>query len=254
MLTPWLDDFYSHEKKLNRPWSFFMLKFMNITVLSGAGMSAESGLSTFRDNDGLWNKHNVYDVATPEAWERNQKLVLQFYNERRKQLKNVEPNEGHLEIAKWQNHFNVQVITQNVDNLHERAGTKNILHLHGELVKSRSTGPSGKTFTISDDSLENGDLCPDGYQLRPHVVWFGEDVPAMDDALKIISKTDVLVIVGTSLNVYPAAGLAFQASTNCPIYVVDPKDLDNAPDNAIHLKEKAISGLKKLTAIFLQTT
>jgi NAD-dependent deacetylase len=227
---------------------------MNITVLSGAGMSAESGLNTFRDNDGLWNNYNVYDVATPEAWEKNRKLVLEFYNERRKQLQTVEPNEGHFEIAKWQDHFNVQIITQNVDNLHERAGSKSILHLHGELVKSRTTGPSEKTYLISDDNLEDGDLCPEGYQLRPHVVWFGENVPAMDDALKIIPETDILVIVGTSLNVYPAAGLAFEASSNCPIYVVDPKDLDNAPRNAIHLKEKAISGLKKLTAIFLQTT
>ena len=231
-----------------------MLKLMNLTVLTGAGMSAESGLSTFRDNDGLWNKHSVYEVATPEAWKKNQDLVLQFYNERRKQLQQVEPNEGHFEIAKWQDHFNVQIITQNVDNLHERAGSKNILHLHGELVKSRSTGPSKNTFLISDCNLDTGDLCPDGYQLRPHVVWFGEDVPAIEDALNIISETDILVIVGTSLNVYPAAGLAFEASSNCPIYVIDPKHLDNAPSNAIHLKEKAISGLKKLTPKFLHTT
>lgn len=227
---------------------------MNITVLSGAGMSSESGLSTFRDSDGLWNKHSVYDVATPEAWERNRELVLQFYNQRRKQLKSVEPNEGHFEIAKWQDHFNVRIITQNVDNLHERAGSNTILHLHGELTKSRSSGPSEKVFDISGELLKNGDQCPDGYQLRPHIVWFGENVPAMDDALKIIHDTDVLVIVGTSLNVYPAAGLAFEASSDCPIYIIDPKDLNNTPKNAIHLKEKAISGLKKLSAILLQTT
>lgn len=227
---------------------------MNITVLSGSGMSAESGLNTFRDNDGLWNNHSIYDVATPEAWERNRELVLEFYNDRRQQLKTVKPNEGHLEIAKWQDHFNIEIITQNVDNLHERAGSKSILHLHGELIKSRSTGPSEKTFEIKGDMLDNGDLCPEGYQLRPHVVWFGENVPAMDDALKIMSETDILVIVGTSLNVYPAAGLAFGVSTNCPIYVIDPKDLDNAPKNAIHIKEKAISGLKKLSSILLQTS
>ena len=254
MSTPWLDDFYSHEKSIVNHGVFFMLKFMNITVLSGAGMSAESGLSTFRDIDGLWNKHSVYDVATPEAWEKNQRLVLQFYNERRKQLKDVQPNEGHFEIAKWQDQFNVQVITQNVDDLHERAGSKNILHLHGELIKSRSTGPSENTYLISNENLNPGDVCPEGFQLRPHVVWFGEDVPAMDDALKIIANTDILVIVGTSLNVYPAASLAFTAPSNCPIYIVDPKPLDKAPSNAIHLKEKAISGLKKLTPIFLHTT
>lgn len=227
---------------------------MKITVLSGAGISAESGISTFRESGGLWEKYDISEVATPEAFFNNPKLVLDFYNQRRIQLLEVEPNLGHLEIAKWESFSNVNIITQNIDDLHERAGSSNILHLHGELLKAKSSGPNQLPFSLKKPIIELGDLCEEGHQIRPHVVWFGESVPEMDNAESIIEETQMLIIVGTSLNVYPAASLAYSLPKSTPIYIVDPSPLDNLPPNAIHIKEKASTGLKKVTDIILHRT
>lgn len=193
-----------------------------VVVLSGAGMSAESGLRTFRDNGGLWEEHRVEDVATPEAWRRDRALVLRFYNERRKALLEASPNEGHLIIAGWEKDHDVTVITQNVDDLHERAGSTNVVHLHGELRKVRSTADPSLVRTLEGWDLKEGDLCAKGSQLRPHIVWFGEDVPLMPAAAEIAAAADVLVVVGTSLQVYPAANLAFLAPSNALRILVDP--------------------------------
>ena len=197
-----------------------------IVVLSGAGISAESGISTFRDNNGLWENHKIEDVATPEAWEMNRELVVKFYNMRRKQLFEVEPNDGHIALVKLEEKFDVQIITQNVDDLHERAGSSNVLHLHGELKKVQSTLDSSLLYTMEDWELKVGDTCEKGGQLRPHIVWFGEEVPNILPATDMVSKADCLIVVGTSLNVYPAAGLIHEARQNIPIYLVDPSDVD----------------------------
>lgn len=194
----------------------------NLVVLTGAGMSAESGISTFRDAGGLWEGHDVMEVASPQGWYKNPELVLQFYNLRRRQLKEVEPNEGHLLLKKLEDHFNVQIITQNVDNLHERAGSNTILHLHGELNKVRSTVDHQFVVEWTDD-LHLGDTCPSGHQLRPHIVWFGEEVPAIELAAHWVSKADIVVIIGTSMQVYPAAGLVDYAPNEANIYYIDPK-------------------------------
>jgi NAD-dependent deacetylase len=215
----------------------------NLVVLSGAGMSAESGIKTFRDNDGLWEEFDVYDVATPEAWDRNPELVLRFYNERRKQLYSVSPNAGHLVLNELEKYFNVDIITQNVDDLHERAGSSRVLHLHGELKKVRSTVNPEYIILIGRNNLTIGDKCPLGGQLRPHIVWFGEDVPLIEPAAEIVSQADVLLIVGTSLNVYPAAGLINYASKNTPIYIIDPKDVSSHMSRIIHTKNTAAKGL-----------
>jgi len=225
---------------------------MNIVVLTGAGISAESGISTFRDNGGLWDKYDIYEVATPEAFEKNPNLVMEFYNQRRAQLLEVKPNAGHQELVAWEKHYNVVIITQNVDDLHERAGSSDVLHLHGELKKSRSTGPDAKVYNIKGAQLNLGDKCPNGHQLRPHIVWFGEDVPAMVEAEEITSRADVLVVVGTSLNVYPAAGLLHRAPHGVPVFVVDPGSMNGLPPRVKHIKEKASTGLKKLTDILLR--
>lgn len=193
-----------------------------VVVLSGAGMSAESGLRTFRDNGGLWEEHRVEDVATPEAWRRNRALVLRFYNERRKALLEASPNEGHFVIAGWEKDHDVTVVTQNVDDLHERAGSSNVLHLHGELRKVRSTADPSLVHALEGWELKEGDLCPKGSQLRPHIVWFGEDVPLMPAAAGIAATADVLMVVGTSLQVYPAANLAFRAPPHALRILVDP--------------------------------
>ncbi len=197
-----------------------------IVVLSGAGISAESGISTFRDNNGLWENHKIEDVATPEAWEMNRELVVKFYNMRRKQLFEVEPNDGHRALVKLEEKFNVQIITQNVDDLHERAGSSNVLHLHGELKKVQSTLDSSLLYTMEDWELKVGDTCEKGGQLRPHIVWFGEEVPNILPAADMVSKADCLIVVGTSLNVYPAAGLIHEVRQNIPIYLVDPSNVD----------------------------
>ena len=193
-----------------------------LVVLSGAGMSAESGLKTFRDMGGLWEQYDVTEVASPEAWEKDPALVLRFYNQRRRQLLEASPNVGHKALCELEKHFNVHIVTQNVDDLHERAGSRHVLHLHGELRKARSTADPSLVYDIEGAELNVGDLCEKGSQLRPHVVWFGEPVPAMEEAVEIVGRADIFVIIGTSLNVYPAAGLVQYTRPECEIFVIDP--------------------------------
>lgn len=193
-----------------------------LVVLTGAGISAESGIKTFRDADGLWEGHNVMDVASPEGWHRNRELVLDFYNQRRRQLHEVRPNKGHIVLAELENHFDVHIITQNVDNLHEQAGSTKVLHLHGELLKVRSTKNEDYILDWKDD-LIIGDVDDNGNQLRPHIVWFGEMVPALDEAVNITQQADYVAVVGTSLQVYPAAGLMHYAHPNVPVFYIDPR-------------------------------
>jgi NAD-dependent deacetylase len=216
----------------------------NVVILTGAGISAESGLKTFREMGGLWESYDVMEVASPQGWAANRDLVLRFYNERREQLERAEPNAGHYGIVELEEHFNVQIITQNVDDLHERAGSKNILHLHGELIKVRSTEHSDLIYNIGYKAIAAGDKCDKGFQLRPHIVWFGEAVPAMDEAAEIASKADIFVVIGSSLVVYPAAGLINYAPKNIPVYVVDPNEI-TSPDyrNVNFIKEKAGIGI-----------
>jgi NAD-dependent deacetylase len=197
-----------------------------LVVLTGAGMSAESGIKTFRDADGLWEGHDVMEVASIEGWQYNKKLVLDFYNQRRRQLFEVEPNAGHTGLAELEKHFDVHIVTQNVDDLHERAGSSKILHLHGELRKVRSTHHPELVYHWDKD-LNMGDKCEKGAQLRPHIVWFGEMVPAMEEAIDIVRKADVLAVIGTSLVVYPAAGLIHYAPREIPKYIIDPKIPEN---------------------------
>jgi NAD-dependent deacetylase len=194
-----------------------------IVVFTGAGMSAESGIRTFRDSDGLWENHRIEDVATPEAWQRNPELVLRFYNERRKQMRETKPNAGHEALVELEKAFDVHVITQNVDDLHERAGSKNVLHLHGELSKLRSTKNPNLIYTPDNWETKMGDVCEDGSQLRPHIVWFGEQVPMFDTAVRITETADIMIVVGTSLVVYPAAMLIEYVPFGKPVYLVDPK-------------------------------
>lgn len=219
-----------------------------IVVLSGAGISAESGIKTFRDADGLWEGHNVMDVATPEGWHKNPELVLDFYNQRRRQLHEVQPNVGHQILAKLETDFQVNIITQNVDNLHEKSGSAAVLHLHGELLKVRSTKNSTYILDWTDD-LNLGDLDEKGNQLRPHIVWFGEEVPALEEAVNIVQKADILLIIGTSLQVYPAAaGLMHYAKENIPIYYIDPNPaaMENLPKN---IKIIATTGSKGMQIV-----
>ncbi len=196
-----------------------------IAILTGAGMSAESGISTFRDSNGLWENHRIEEVASPQGWEENPQRVLNFYNQRRKQLGEVEPNDAHRALARLEEGYHVDIITQNVDNLHERAGSTHILHLHGELTKVRSTYTPDYIVDIGYDALNWGDCCPRGHQMRPHIVWFGEAVPAMEQAIPMVAEADVLIVIGTSLQVYPAAGLLYYAKPEIPKYLVDPKAL-----------------------------
>ena len=223
-----------------------------ITVLTGAGVSAESGVSTFRDSDGLWENHKVEDVASIEGWYRNPQLVLDFYNARRKQLPQVRPNAAHLTIADLEKDYKVTVITQNVDNLHERAGSTKIIHLHGELTKVRPEnccndrdGFSEETvFDIGSDEINLGDMAPNGAQLRPHIVWFGEAVPKIDQAIDAVESADVLLIVGTSLQVYPAAGLYAYAKAGTPIYIIDPAQVPVRDSRITHIKDVATKGME----------
>jgi NAD-dependent deacetylase len=218
-----------------------------IVVLSGAGISAESGISTFRDSNGLWENHRIEDVATPEGWNANPKLVLEFYNQRRKQLFEVEPNEGHKSLVKLEDFYDVQIVTQNVDDLHERAGSSNVLHLHGELKKVRSTIDHNLVYDLDHWELKSGDKCENGSQLRPHIVWFGEAVPNIMLAEENIRKADVLIIVGTSLNVYPAAGLVDLIKEGTKVYIVDPADVTvNGVENITVIKAGAVEGLAEL--------
>jgi len=195
-----------------------------LVVLTGAGISAESGIKTFRDGDGLWEGHDVMDVASPEGWHRNPELVLDFYNQRRRQLKEVKPNSGHRELAQLQIHYDVHIITQNVDDLHERAGSKKVLHLHGELLKVRST-KNPKFILEWEGDLNLGDTDSFNNQLRPHIVWFGESVPAFDEALTITESADYFAVIGTSLQVYPAAGLIAFVPPHVPVFYIDPKPI-----------------------------
>lgn len=193
-----------------------------LVVLTGAGISAESGIKTFRDADGLWEGHNVMDVASPEGWHKNKELVLDFYNQRRRQLHEVQPNNGHVVIAELENHFDVHIITQNVDNLHEQAGSSKVLHLHGELLKVRSTKNEDYILDWQHD-LVLGDVDEKGHQLRPHIVWFGEMVPALEEAVYTTEQADYVAVIGTSLQVYPAASLMHYANPNVPVFYIDPR-------------------------------
>ncbi len=223
-----------------------------IVIFSGAGISAESGLKTFRDSDGLWENYDLTEVATPEAWEKNPKLVLDFYNLRRKQVIKAQPNEAHLTLVKFEEKFNVQIITQNIDDLHERAGSSNILHLHGEILRSRSTGTQ-KEYKINGEELNIGDLCEQKTQLRPDIVWFGEAVPKMVEAEKICRDADILIIIGTSLSVYPAANIVEFVPESCPKYIIDPKDISSKGiKNLTYIKEKASIGIPILANTLLK--
>ncbi len=219
-----------------------------IKILSGAGMSAESGILTFRDMGGLWDQYNIEEVASPMAWKNNPKLVMDFYNQRRKQLLDVEPNKAHLALVELEKKYDVEIITQNVDDLHERAGSTNIMHLHGELRKVRSVNDENLITDIEGWKLKFGDLASDGAQLRPHIVWFGEDVPLIDTAAERVNEADILIIIGTSLSVYPAAGLINCTTAECKKYYVDPEAKQQNLQNIICIDEKATEGIPKLVA------
>lgn len=219
-----------------------------LVILTGAGMSSESGIRTFRDSGGLWEEYEVTEVATPEAWNRNKELVLRFYNERRRQLAECKPNDGHILLAELEKHFDVQIITQNIDNLHERAGSTNILHLHGELTKVRSTIDQSLMYDIGYKDIVLGDKCEKGSQLRPHIVWFGEEVPMLEQAINLTGEADIFVVIGSSLNVYPAAGLIAYAPLRAPIYLIDPKDVAIPVNRKVEvIREKASTGIAVLT-------
>lgn len=223
-----------------------------LVVLTGAGVSAESGFATFRDTGGLWEQYNVQDVASIEGWYRNRALVLDFYNQRRAQLAQARPNAAHKAIAALEARFDVDVITQNVDNLHERAGSTRVLHLHGELTKVRPengvyerTGSEAEVIDVGFGPVALGDLAPSGSQLRPHIVFFGEAVPKIERAIDLVSKADILLIVGSSLQVYPAAGLYRYAPMGCPIYVIDPKPVPIPDDRVTFIQDVATRGMEE---------
>lgn len=225
----------------------------NLVVFSGAGISAESGIKTFRDSDGLWEEYDVTEVATPEAWIKNPALVNEFYNKRRKQVQEAMPNAAHYALVELEKFYKVQIITQNIDDLHERAGSKKILHLHGEIKKARSTTNPDLIYPISGWQLKLGDKCELGSQLRPHIVWFGEAVPNMQVACNLIKNAEILLIIGSSLSVYPAAGLIFYASDRCKKYLVDPGEVKVTDiENLKVYKEKAGSGVPKIVAELLE--
>lgn len=218
-----------------------------LVVFTGAGISAESGIKTFRDSDGLWEEYNINDVATPQAWERDSALVLDFYNKRRRQVLAASPNKGHHALVELEKKFDVHIITQNIDDLHERAGSKNVLHLHGEIIKSRSTADPKLIYPIKGTELCIGNTCEKGSQLRPHIVWFGEMVPEMENAYRIAQDADVFMVVGTSMAVYPAAGLIDFVPRNIPKYLVDPGDVRvSGVSNLTVIREKAGVGLPML--------
>jgi NAD-dependent deacetylase len=219
-----------------------------LVVLTGAGMSSESGIRTFRDSGGLWEEYDVTEVATPMAWTKNRDLVLRFYNERRRQLAGCNPNEGHFGLARLEKYFDVQIITQNIDNLHERAGSTKILHLHGELTKARSTSDPALIYDIGYKDINPGDNCAKGSQLRPHIVWFGEEVPTMDEAVNLTASADIFVVVGSSLNVYPAAGIINYAPEKASLWLIDPKDVVVPVNRKVEvIKEVASKGIGILT-------
>jgi NAD-dependent deacetylase len=224
-----------------------------VVILTGAGMSAESGIRTFRDSGGLWEEYDVYEVASPMGWAKDRNLVLRFYNERRRQLESSKPNAGHYGLAELEKHFDVHVITQNIDNLHERAGSTRVLHLHGELTKARSTDYPDLVYDIGYKDINPGDLCEKGAQLRPHIVWFGEAVPMMDEAVNITSVADIFVVIGSSLNVYPAAGLAAYAPPEASLWLIDPNEVTvpHGLDISI-IREPASKGVEILTKRLLE--
>jgi NAD-dependent deacetylase len=224
-----------------------------LVVLTGAGISAESGIKTFRDSDGLWEGHDIKEVASPIGWNKNQELVLDFYNKRRRQLHEVQPNEGHLQLAQLENYFNVQIITQNVDNLHEKAGSTSILHLHGELFKVRSTKNPNYILEWQHD-LNVGDCDEYGNQLRPHIVWFGEDVPAIDEAITHCEQADYFAVIGTSLQVYPAAGLLRYTCKDTPIFYIDPNPaiLYSLENTLTVISKRASEGVTNLQELLLR--
>ncbi|MEO8209372.1 MAG: NAD-dependent deacylase [bacterium] len=225
-----------------------------IVVLTGAGISAESGLSTFRDSGGLWEGHNVMDVASPEGWRRNKELVLDFYNQRRRQVLNAKPNDAHLALAELEKKFDVTIITQNVDDLHERAGSSNIIHLHGELNKARSTTDENLIYELDGKDINPGDECENGSQLRPHIVWFGEMVPMMDEAIRHSLNADIFIVIGTSLVVYPAASLLEFVKDDSPKYLIDPNKPGNyfRYNNLTFIKEKATKGTRELVQMLFK--
>jgi len=211
-------------------------------------MSSESGIKTFRDSGGLWEEYDVTEVATPRAWSKNQNLVLRFYNERRRQLATCEPNKGHVGLAQLEKYFDVHIITQNIDNLHERAGSTKILHLHGELTKARSTVDPSLIYDIGYKDINPGDKCIKGSQLRPHIVWFGEEVPMMDEAVNLTSGADIFIVIGSSLNVYPAAGLISYAPEEAGLWLIDPKDVVIPVNRRVEIiKENSSTGVAALT-------
>ena len=217
-----------------------------IVIFSGAGVSAESGLRTFRDADGLWEEYPIEEVATPQAWNRDPRKVLHFYDLRREQVIAAQPNAAHLAIARLEEHFHVDVVTQNIDDLHERAGSSHVLHLHGEILKARSTIDPSLVLPVNGPSLPWGELCPLGSQLRPHIVWFGEEVPLLSEAAALIHQADRLIVVGTSLNVYPAAGLLHLLRSTAHLHVVDPGELSLPARPFQHIKQKASAGIPAL--------
>jgi NAD-dependent deacetylase len=220
-----------------------------ITILTGAGMSAESGIATFRDSNGLWNNYPVEEVATPEGFAANPRLVLDFYNYRRRELLKAEPNEGHKGLAELEKYFEIHIITQNVDNLHERAGSTHVIHLHGELMKSCSVKDTDKAFPVSPENpdINPGDKAPDGGQLRPFIVWFGEAVPKIEEAIQYAESSDIFVVIGTSLNVYPAAGLLNCIRNGQPVFLIDPKEVNTYRNDVEFIKTGASEGVKILT-------
>jgi NAD-dependent deacetylase len=219
----------------------------HLVVLSGAGISAESGLKTFRDNNGLWENYDVEDVASYEGWLKNKELVLDFYNQLRRKLKDTEPNAAHKGLAELEKYYKVSIITQNIDNLHEKAGSTHVIHLHGEITKARSTKNPSYVIDIGYNDIHPGDLCPKGGQLRPNVVWFGESVPAFSEAVQIAKTADIFVIIGTSMVVYPAAGLIDYLPKGIPVYVIDPKPVSiSGHDNYIFIQNTATKGIEEL--------
>ena len=228
------------------------MEFKKVVVLSGAGISAESGLQTFRGNDGLWEGYRVEEIATPEAWRKNPNVVQDFYNERRKKCIDAQPNAAHFALVELEKYAEVTIITQNIDDLHERAGSQNIIHLHGEIRKSRSSLDPTMLYEINGDTISMGEKCELGSQLRPHVVWFGEPVPKMEHATKLAKNADILLVVGTSLQVYPAANLVYEVNAYCQIIVVDPHipPINLARKNISFFEEKASVALPKMVTYF----
>lgn len=226
---------------------------LNVVVLSGAGISAESGLGTFRDVGGLWDQYDISEVATPEAWQKNPELVLDFYNIRRKLVVEASPNEAHKSLAELEKYCQVSIITQNIDDLHERSGSTEVIHLHGEIKKAQCSQNENEVLELNGSDLKIGEMSSSGHQLRPHVVWFGEAVPRMYEAEKMVSEADVFIVVGTSLNVYPAANLIYSCKKNCRKYIVDVNDLTKVKfKNLSHLKGKATEKLPELVKTLIQ--